>query len=150
MRSFAKLLVFGALMMGAAYGVQPAAAVAGGLDGIWSVLIITEKGDCDSAYRYEVKVANGHVSYAGDASLDMNGTVTPSGLVKVSIRPGSKAPRASAICRGRAGLAPGTAPVATRPAPAAGKRNEDKFSRRSVKTQNAPVSRRARDSAEKF
>jgi hypothetical protein len=90
MRSFARRLIFGALMAGAAYGVQPAAAVAGGLDGIWSVLIITEKGDCDRGYRYQVKVANGHVSYAGDASLDMNGTVTPSGLVKVSLRLGSK------------------------------------------------------------
>jgi hypothetical protein len=90
MRVFAKWAFFAALLVGAAFAGPPPAAAAATLDGAWSVLIITEKGECDRGYRYEVKVANGHVSYAGDASLDMNGTVTPNGLVKVSIRLGSK------------------------------------------------------------
>jgi len=29
------------------------------LDGAWSVLIVTTKGDCDRAYRYGVTIANG-------------------------------------------------------------------------------------------
>jgi hypothetical protein len=90
MRVVAKLAIFVALLIGAAFAGPPPAVAAAALDGTWSVLIITEKGECDRGYRYEVKVANGHVSYAGDASLDMNGTVTPAGLVKVSIRLGSK------------------------------------------------------------
>jgi hypothetical protein len=90
MRAVVKSLIFGALLAGVSYLGQTAAAYAAAQDGTWSVLIITEKGDCDRGYRYEVRVANGHVSYAGDASLDMNGTITPSGLVKVSLRLGSK------------------------------------------------------------
>ena len=30
-------------------------------DGGWSVLIVTEKGTCDRAYRYPVKIENGSV-----------------------------------------------------------------------------------------
>ena len=54
------------------------------------MLIITEKGDCDRAYRYGVNVANGQVRYTGDAAVNMAGTVAPNGAVKVSIRLGDK------------------------------------------------------------
>ena len=36
-------------------------------DGAWSVLIVTEQGKCDRAYRYPVKIENGTVGYAGSA-----------------------------------------------------------------------------------
>ncbi len=42
------------------------------------------------AYRYPVSVANGQIRYAGDASLNMAGTVAPDGAVRVSIRLGNK------------------------------------------------------------
>ena len=57
-------------------------------DGNWSVLIVTEQGTCDRGYRYNVNINNGHVSYQGDASVDLSGTVAPSGLVKVNIKLG--------------------------------------------------------------
>ena len=59
-------------------------------DGNWSVLIVTEKGACDKGFRYNVAVANGQVRYQGDASVNFNGTVEPSGAVKVSIRLGEQ------------------------------------------------------------
>ena len=59
-------------------------------DGNGSVLIVTEKGGCDRGYRYNVNINNGHVSYQGDASVDLSGTVGPSGLVKVNIKLGDK------------------------------------------------------------
>ncbi len=59
-------------------------------DGHWSVLIITDKGECDRAYRYALKVANGHVSYDGNGGVKMAGTVAPNGLVNVSIKLGDK------------------------------------------------------------
>jgi hypothetical protein len=93
-------MFFAVLLTGAAFAGPPAAT----LDGKWSVLIITEKGECDRGYRYEVKVANGHVNYAGDASLDMNGTVTPNGLVKVSIRLGSKGAEGIGHLSGQSGV----------------------------------------------
>ena len=65
-------------------------AVAAGHDGNWSVLIITEKGDCDRAYRYPLAVSDGQVRYTGDAGADVSGTVNSGGAVKVSIRLGDK------------------------------------------------------------
>jgi hypothetical protein len=104
MRVVTKLAFFAALLIGAGFSEPPPAAAVTTLDGIWSVLIITEKGECDRGYRYEVKVANGHVSYAGDASLDMNGTITPGGLVKVSIRLGSKGAEGIGHLAGQSGV----------------------------------------------
>ena len=66
------------------------AAKAAPQDGNWSVLIITEKGTCDKAYRYSVGVANGEVRYKGDASVNFNGTVDAGGAVKVTIRLGEQ------------------------------------------------------------
>ena len=48
-------------------------------DGAWSVLIMTEKGTCDRAYRYPVKIENGAVGYAGSASFTVSGKVDPQG-----------------------------------------------------------------------
>jgi len=61
-------------------------AKAASYDGRWSVLVITEKGDCDRAYRYAVNIANGQLHYAGDASVNMTGTVAADGGINVSIR----------------------------------------------------------------
>jgi hypothetical protein len=88
MRAVATLAIFAALLSAAAFAGRPAAA--GALDGTWNVLVITEKGKCDRGYRYQVNVANGHVTYSGNASIDMAGTVLPSGAVKVRIRFGDK------------------------------------------------------------
>ena len=91
MGSLAKSAILFAAFVGLATGsVQDASAAAAVHDGNWSVLIITQKGDCDRAYRYGVKVANGHVSYTGDAQVDMNGTVDANGAVTVMIRLGEK------------------------------------------------------------
>ena len=59
-------------------------------DGNWSVVVITEKGACDRAYRYSVAVANGQVRYQGDTAVNFNGTIDPNGTVKVAIRLGEK------------------------------------------------------------
>jgi len=82
--------LFAALLMGWAGAGDPGSALAAGYDGNWSVLIITEKGDCDTAYCYAVGVANGQIRYTGNAAIDMSGTVTAGGAVKVSIKMGDK------------------------------------------------------------
>ena len=38
-------------------------------DGVWSVLVHTEKGDCDPGYRYPIRIANGHLINAGEFRL---------------------------------------------------------------------------------
>jgi hypothetical protein len=37
-------------------------------DGLWSVLIVTEKGDCDRGYRYPIRITHGILNNAGDAA----------------------------------------------------------------------------------
>jgi hypothetical protein len=57
-------------------------------DGSWSVLIVTQRGTCDRAYRYGVQIVNGRVIYNGGA-VNMSGHVTPRGAVSVSVSSGS-------------------------------------------------------------
>jgi hypothetical protein len=90
MRRMMSSIIFAALLLGLAIAGAPPAAVAGTQDGNWSVLIVTEKGDCDRGYRYNVKIANGQVSYQGDAAVNLAGTVAHNGAVNVSIKMGDK------------------------------------------------------------
>ena len=96
-------VIFSAFLVGAAWVGPSPAAFAAIRDGTWSVLIITEKGDCDRAYRYAVKIEHGQVSYQGEAAIDMAGTVAPNGAIKVSIRLGSKGADGSGHMSGQTG-----------------------------------------------
>jgi hypothetical protein len=82
---------FAALTILAATAV-PASAPAtakSNFDGHWSVLIVTQKGTCDRAYRYPVKIQNGAVGYAGSASFTVSGKVGDNGAVTVLVARGS-------------------------------------------------------------
>src|ERR1044072_7125019 len=59
-------------------------------DGAWSVLIVTHKGTCDRAYRYPVKIDNGAVGYAGDASFTVSGRVQTTGAVTATAARGNQ------------------------------------------------------------
>ena len=72
-------------------------------DGGWSVLIVTEKGTCDRAYRYPVKIENGSVGYSGSASFTVSGKVGAKGEVTVTVARGSQ----SATGRGTLSLTDG-------------------------------------------
>ncbi len=58
-------------------------------DGRWSVEVITEKGDCDRAYRYSIVIENGQARYGGQEAFNVSGQVKPSGAVAGSISRGS-------------------------------------------------------------
>jgi hypothetical protein len=58
-------------------------------DGRWSVLIITEKGTCDRAYRYPIDIRDGNVVYSGDV-VDMHGRVASNGAVRVTVSRGNQ------------------------------------------------------------
>lgn len=72
-------------------------------DGRWSVVVITEKGNCDQAYRYEVAVDDGKVSYAGREQIQFSGTVAGNGAVKVNIRLGEQGATGSGKLAGASG-----------------------------------------------
>jgi hypothetical protein len=80
-----------------------AAAPAVNFDGRWSVVIITDAGSCDRAYRYGVRIQGGRVSYAGDASVSFSGTVSNDGRVSVSVRAGSQSASGSGRLSGNSG-----------------------------------------------
>jgi hypothetical protein len=73
----------------------PISATKQGFDGRWSVLIVTEKGTCDRAYRYPVRISNGSVGYAGEASFNVSGSVGPNGSVTVMVAKGNQSARGS-------------------------------------------------------
>jgi hypothetical protein len=64
--------------------VRPA-PVATAFDGDWSVVIMTQNGGCDPAYRYGVRIANGDVVYDGGGPVDLQGHVYSSGSVRVFV-----------------------------------------------------------------
>jgi len=67
------------------------------LDGTWSVLIVTEQGKCDRAYRYPVRISNGSVGYAGEASFNVTGRVGANGAVTVTVSRGSQSASGSGM-----------------------------------------------------
>jgi len=95
-------------------GLALAAVVAGGLsapakaqsgyDGVWSVLIITEKGTCDRGYRYPVRIAKGRVGHVDpNSSFNINGRVQPGGGVSVRISRGNQSASGSGRMGGSSG-----------------------------------------------
>ena len=62
-------------------------------DGSWSVVIITDAGTCDRAYRYGIRIAGGHLHYDGGMGVDLSGQVTPNGNVSVSLSQGDAVAR---------------------------------------------------------
>ena len=57
-------------------------------DGPWTVLIVTERGSCDRAYRYGVQIVDGNVQYDGGA-VTLAGRVDAKGAVHVTVAAGS-------------------------------------------------------------
>jgi hypothetical protein len=58
-------------------------------DGAWSVVIITDNGACDRAYRYSVAIQNGLVTASG-GSFAVQGRVARNGRVRVSVFAGNQ------------------------------------------------------------
>ena len=86
-----------ALLAASALPASPApiSATKQSFDGTWSVLIVTEKGTCDRAYRYPVRISNGAVGYAGEASFNVSGSVGANGAVTVTVSRGNQSARGS-------------------------------------------------------
>ena len=82
--------VFAILASICSAGSAPMSAAKPGFDGSWSVLIVTDKGTCDRAYRYPVKIENGSLSYAGSASFTVSGKVGEKGSVTVRVAQGNQ------------------------------------------------------------
>ena len=59
-------------------------------DGDWSVLTVTRRGACEPAFRYGLQIADGTIiSNAGGAAA-VQGRVSPTGRVRVTVRSGNE------------------------------------------------------------
>jgi len=105
MKIIASSLTVFALLAATALPAAPAPISAGkqSLDGTWSVLIVTEQGKCDRAYRYPVRIANGAVGYAGEASFNVSGSVGANGAVTVTVSRGSQSAKGTGQLSGNGG-----------------------------------------------
>jgi len=58
-------------------------------DGAWSVLVVTDQGTCDRAYRYALQIADGRVYY-DNPSISVSGRVDGAGRVRVALNAGGQ------------------------------------------------------------
>jgi hypothetical protein len=98
-----KRMIFGTVIACIALSSAPQAGFAAGFDGMWSVLVVTDSGNCDRAYRYEVRIANGQVQPAGSDPISMSGAVAKNGAIKVNVGRGEQKASGSGRLAGKAG-----------------------------------------------
>lgn len=72
-------------------------------DGLWSVSIVTEKGDCDRGYRYPIRISNGMLANAGDSTFTITGRVVDGGAITVTVSGGGKSATGSGRLAGNMG-----------------------------------------------
>lgn len=91
-----------ALSVAAIGGLAPATS-APSYDGLWSVVIVTERGTCDRAYRYPIRISRGSVVNAGDSPATITGRVGGNGTVTVTVSHGNQRATGSGRLNGAAG-----------------------------------------------
>src|SRR5438093_6264959 len=72
-------------------------------DGAWSVVIITEKGSCDRAYRYPIRISHGALLNEGSSPATISGKVASNGAVTVTVSAGNKSATGSGRLSGAVG-----------------------------------------------
>jgi hypothetical protein len=92
-----------ALAFATLVGVPAPATSAPSFDGLWSVVIVTEKGACDRAYRYPIRISNGSLVNAGDSPINISGKVGGNGSITVTVSHGSKTATGSGRLAGAGG-----------------------------------------------
>jgi hypothetical protein len=74
---------------------------AASFDGPWTVVIVTQSGNCDAAYSFPLRVSGGRIVSTGGAAI--NGRISGRGGVSVAISSGGSSGRASGRLSGYAG-----------------------------------------------
>jgi hypothetical protein len=93
----------GFLAFGAIVGAATPAGSAPSYDGVWSVVIVTEKGTCDRAYRYPIRIHNGSVLAEGSSPATITGRVAGNGAVAGTVSAGNKSATGSGRLSGTVG-----------------------------------------------
>ena len=89
MKRFSVCIIIGASVIAGFVGLSRGSAEAqSSFDGGWSVVITTDRGDCDPASRLSVDIRGGSLQYAGDSSVSIHGQVVGDGQVRVHLTNG--------------------------------------------------------------
>lgn len=87
LRLTALLLAAAPILAAPASAVTPKSPRA--FDGRWSIEVVTERGGCDRAYRYAIRIENGEARYEGGTDFTVSGRVAANGAVKGAISRGA-------------------------------------------------------------
>jgi hypothetical protein len=99
-RGCAYVLVAGGVTLAAS---ATSNAAAPRFDGLWSVSIVTEKGDCDRGYRYPIRISHGTLVNGGNDPFDISGKVLSTGAITVTVSHGDKSATGSGLLAGDSG-----------------------------------------------
>jgi len=93
---------FSAAVVTASLFGLPQATARTAFDGAWSVLIVTDRGTCDRAYRYALRIDNGRVYY-DNPNFSVSGGVDGAGRVRVGLGAGGQSATGSGRLSGNFG-----------------------------------------------
>jgi hypothetical protein len=96
-------LAVAALSLAAALPAPRSAEAVPSYDGIWSVVIVTEQGLCDRAYRAPIRITKGNLVNAGSGQFTISGTVGKDGTVTVLVSHGDKSATGTGRLSGKTG-----------------------------------------------
>ena len=99
-----------ALSLGTALSMSSPATSAPNFDGVWSVVIVTERGTCDRAYRYPIRISGGTMLNEGSSPVTINGRVAGNGSVTVTVSHNGKSATGSGRLSGKDGAGTWRAP----------------------------------------
>lgn len=92
-----------ALALAAMAAVASPATSAPNFDGLWSVVIVTERGTCDRAYRYPIRITRGQMLNEGSSPVTINGRIAGNGTVNVTVSRGNQNATGSGRLNGNSG-----------------------------------------------
>jgi hypothetical protein len=96
-------LAVAALSLAAALPAPRSAEAVPSYDGIWSVVIVTEQGLCDRAYRAPIRISKGNLANAGSGQFTISGKVGRDGTVTVMVSQGDKSATGTGRLSGKTG-----------------------------------------------
>jgi hypothetical protein len=102
-RAIAAAIAIAGTMVASAIIASTASFAVPRYDGLWSVSIVTEKGDCDRGYRYPIRISNGLLANAGDSVFTITGKVGGTGAITVTVSGGGKSASGSGRLAGNIG-----------------------------------------------
>ena len=104
LRAIAAAIAIASAMMASGIIASTASFAVPRYDGLWSVSIVTEKGDCDRGYRYPIRISNGLLANAGNSGFTITGRVGGAGAITVTVSGGGRSATGSGRLAGNMGM----------------------------------------------